>query len=76
MKPPRLGMIAGMSARNALTICAQAAQKRVRWIVLQCVQGQREVEPWLDARGWQVVRRVDVQQRHRRYATWLVEVGR
>lgn len=68
-------VVAGVSARTALCICEAADEKRVRWLVLQCVQHPEQVEPWLAQRGWPVLRRVDVLQRGRSYATWLVEVS-
>jgi len=67
-------VVAGVSARTALDVCSQAPAKRVRWVVIQCVQGQGEVEPWLNARGWRVLCRVDVRERRRVYPTWLAEV--
>ncbi len=68
-------IVAGMSANTALDVCAQAEGKRVRWTVLQCVQGQRQVEPWFTAHRWRVLARVDVEERRRRYPTWLAEVA-
>ena len=67
-------VVAGVSARTAQCICDAAAEKRVRWLVLQCVQHPEQVEPWLARRGWPVRQRIDVLQRGRTYATWLVEV--
>lgn len=67
-------VVAGVSARTALDVCAEAAEKRVRWMVIQCVQGQDQVEPWFADRAWRVLSRVDVQARRKRYPTWLVEV--
>jgi tRNA (adenine22-N1)-methyltransferase len=69
-------VIAGVSANTALSICLEARQKQVRWIVLQCVQGVGQVEPWLDAQGWPVLARVDAVDGQRRYPTWLVGVPR
>ena len=67
-------VVAGMGARTVMRICATAAEKRVRWLVLQCMQGAGEVEPWLDARGWRVLARTDVVDHGRAYPTWLVRV--
>ncbi|HKR98085.1 MAG TPA: tRNA (adenine(22)-N(1))-methyltransferase TrmK [Candidatus Dormibacteraeota bacterium] len=67
-------IVAGLSARTALRVCGEAQRKGVRWMVLQCMQGKDQVEPWLSANGWRVVRRVDAMQRRRSYPIWLVEV--
>jgi tRNA (adenine22-N1)-methyltransferase len=67
-------VVAGVSARTALEVCGEAASKSVRWMVVQCVQGQGQVEPWFAERAWIVLTRVDVEQRHKRYPTWLAEV--
>ena len=69
-------VVAGLSARTALNVCSQAPGKSVRWMVVQCVQGQDEVEPWFNAHAWRVLNRVDVTDRRHRYPTWLVEVPR
>ena len=67
-------VVAGVGGRTLTRICATAAEKHVRWLVLQCMQGAAEVEPWLDARGWRVLARADVVDRGRAYPTWLVRV--
>jgi tRNA (adenine22-N1)-methyltransferase len=67
-------VVAGVSAHTALSICQEAREKRVRWVVLQCVQGVSQVEPWLAAQGWPVLSRVDAVDRRRTYPTWLVGV--
>jgi tRNA (adenine22-N1)-methyltransferase len=67
-------VIAGVSAHTALSICQEAREKRVRWVVLQCVQGVSQVEPWLAAHGWPVLSRIDAVDRRRTYPTWLVGV--
>lgn len=68
-------VVAGMGARTLLRIAAGATERRLSWLVLQCVQDAELVEPWLQERGWRVLRRLDVVERGRRYPTWLVEVG-
>ena len=69
-------VVSGVSARTALAMCADAGRKKVRWMVLQCMQGTDQVEPWMRANGWQVLTRVDAQAGRRRYPIWLVEVPR
>ena len=69
-------IIAGVSAHTALSICQEAREKRVRWVLLQCVQGVSQVEPWLTAHGWPVLSRIDAVDRRRTYPTWLVGVPR
>ena len=68
-------VLAGTSARTALAISELAPAKSVRWLVLQCMQGSHQVEPWLQARAWRVAERSDVADRRRVYPTWLVEVA-
>lgn len=68
-------VIAGTSARTALAIGEEAPAKRVRWLILQCMQGSRQIEPWMEARGWRVLRRIDVAGRRHVYPTWLIEVA-
>lgn len=66
---------AGMGARNLLSICAGAAERGVRWVGLQCIQDAELVDPWLQARGWQVLAScVPVERRHA-YPTWVALVG-
>lgn len=67
---------AGMGARTLLGICAQAGGYGLRWLALQCVQDPELVDPWLAHRGWQVLARCGVVERHHLYPTWVVEVGR
>jgi tRNA (adenine22-N1)-methyltransferase len=79
LQPLRAGevdavVIAGVSARTALGVCAQARAKGVRWVVLQCVQGAGEVEPWMLEHGWAVFAREDVNGGRRAYPTWLLGV--
>ena len=68
-------VVAGMGAHRALGIAARAAEKRVRWLILQCMQRSHLVEPWVGRQGWAICRRSDVTDRGRVYATWLVEVA-
>lgn len=67
-------IVAGVGAHTLLAIAADAVEKAVPVLVLQCVQRPHLVEPWLAARGWRVMRRDDLADRGRVYPTWLVEV--
>lgn len=67
---------AGMGARNLLSICAGAAERRVGWVALQCVQDNELIGPWLEAAGWRVRTMVVVMDRRHNYPTWLCEVPR
>jgi tRNA (adenine22-N1)-methyltransferase len=67
-------VVAGMGARTALAIAAAAPSRGLRWLVLQCMQRDQLVEPWLVERGWPV-RASDVSvQRGRAYTARLVEL--
>jgi tRNA (adenine22-N1)-methyltransferase len=68
-------VVAGVGARTALQIAAQAPELGVRKMVLQCMQRDLLVEPWLAARGWGVLASDMCLQRGRPYVTRLVEVG-
>ncbi|MFN2582602.1 MAG: tRNA (adenine(22)-N(1))-methyltransferase TrmK [Candidatus Dormibacteria bacterium] len=68
-------VIAGMGAERALSIASDAPAKRVRWLLLQCMQRPHLVEPWVAARRWTVHDRVEITQRRHTYQTWLVEVA-
>jgi tRNA A22 N-methylase len=68
-------VIAGLGAPTALDIAAAAPAHAVQWLILQCMQRDELVVPWLAARGWPV-RATDVSvQRGRAYTARLVEVG-
>lgn len=70
-----VAVVAGMGARTALGIAAQALARGVRWLILQCMQRDHLVEPWLSARGWPVVARDVCLQRGRTYTARLIEVA-
>jgi tRNA (adenine22-N1)-methyltransferase len=67
-------VVAGLSARTVIGVCEQAAGKRVRWMVIQCAQRPDQMERWLCDQRWIVRRVLEVEERRRRYPTWLVEV--
>jgi tRNA (adenine22-N1)-methyltransferase len=68
-------VIAGLGANTVLTIAGDAPAHGVRWLILQCMQRDQLVVPWLAERGWPV-RASDVcVQRRRAYTARLVEVG-
>jgi tRNA (adenine22-N1)-methyltransferase len=69
-----LAVIAGMGATTSLLIAADAPGRAVRWLILQCMQRDHLVEPWLAARGWPVRASHECVQRGRRYTARLVEV--
>lgn len=70
-----VAVIAGVGAATALGIASEAPSHGVRWLILQCMQRDQLVTPWLAARGWPV-RAADVcVQRGRTYTARLVEVG-
>ena len=64
-------VIAGMGARTAVGICAEAAERGVRWLVVQCMQDDALVEPALAVDGWTLLHRRDVVQRRHAYAARL-----
>jgi tRNA (adenine22-N1)-methyltransferase len=68
-------VIAGVGAPSMLAIAAQAPERGVRWLVLQCMQRDDLVAPWLSRRGWRVLACDVAVQRSRRYTARLVEVG-
>lgn len=70
-----VAVVAGMGARTALGIAAQAPARGVRWLILQCMQRDHLVEPWLSARGWPVVARDVCLQRGHTYTARLIEVA-
>jgi tRNA (adenine22-N1)-methyltransferase len=67
-------VVAGLSARTAISVCAQARRKRLRWMVIQCVQRPDQLQRWLAEQRWPVLARTEVEERRRSYTTWLVEV--
>ncbi len=67
-------VIAGVGASTMLTIAAEAPARAVRWLVLQCMQHDELVLPWLAARGWPVVQTEVSVQSARSYTARLVEV--
>lgn len=68
-------IVAGMGARTVTAIAGSAAARRVRLLVLQCMQHHHLVEPWLEERGFTLLHRVDVTDRGRVYPTWLLRVA-
>ena len=70
-----VAVVAGVGARTALQIVEDAAQHGVRWLVLQCMQRDALVEPWLQTRGWVVRATATAVQRGRSYPTRVVEVS-
>ena len=68
-------VIAGVGATTMLNIAAAAPAHAVRWLVLQCMQRDELIAPWLAERGWPV-RATDVSiHRRRAYTARLIEVG-
>jgi tRNA (adenine22-N1)-methyltransferase len=68
-------VVAGLGANRVLSIAADAPAYGVRWLVLQCMQRDHLVVPWLAARGWRVHASDVSTQRKRTYTARLVEVG-
>jgi len=68
-------VVAGMGARTVTAIADSAAARGVRLLVLQCMQHHQLVEPWIEERGFTLLRRLDVTDRGRVYPTWLVRVA-
>ncbi|MDQ6847479.1 MAG: class I SAM-dependent methyltransferase [Candidatus Dormibacteraeota bacterium] len=69
-----VAVIAGLGAKTVLDIAEDAPAHGVRWLILQCMQRDRLVAPWLAQRGWPV-RAADVcTQRRHTYTARLVEV--
>ena len=69
-------VIAGVGAVTALSIAAGAPRRGVRRLVLQCMQRDHLVEPWLLAQGWVTLASDTCVQRGRAYTARLVEVPR
>jgi tRNA A22 N-methylase len=68
-------VIAGVGATTMLNIAAAAPAHAVRWLVLQCMQHDELIAPWLAERDWPV-RATDVSiHRRRAYTARLIEVG-
>ncbi len=68
-------VIAGVGANTMLRIADEAPSRGVRWLVLQCMQRDQLVLPWLADRGWRVIAASSCTQRHREYTAQLVEVA-
>jgi tRNA (adenine22-N1)-methyltransferase len=68
-------VVAGLGANTVLSIAADAPARGVRWLVLQCMQRDQLVVPWLGVRGWPVLASDVCVQRRRTYPARLVEVG-
>ena len=80
LEPLRAGevevaVIAGLGAATALRIAAGAERSGVRQVLLQCMQRDHLVEPWLRERGWPVRATATCVQRGRSYTARLVEVS-
>jgi tRNA (adenine22-N1)-methyltransferase len=67
-------VIAGVGAATMLAIAGDAGARGVRWLVLQCMQRDHLVPPWLEHRGWPVRAVGDSVHRGRAYTARLVEV--
>jgi tRNA (adenine22-N1)-methyltransferase len=67
-------VIAGVGAGTMLNIASGARAHAVRWLVLQCMQRDELVVPWLAERGWPVCATDVSLQRGRAYTARLVEV--
>jgi tRNA (adenine22-N1)-methyltransferase len=67
-------VVAGVGAATALRIADEAPSRGVSWLVLQCMQHDGLVEPWLWQRGWPVRALDTCMQRGRAYTARLVEV--
>lgn len=70
-----LAVIAGLGAHTVLGIAEAAPSRGVRRLILQCMQREHLVQPWLHARGWVEIAATRCVQRGRGYTTHLVEVG-
>ncbi len=69
-----VAVVAGLGANSVLGIAAAAPAHGVRWLVLQCMQRDQLVTPWLEARGWPVHACDVCTQRRHTYTARLVEV--
>jgi tRNA (adenine22-N1)-methyltransferase len=67
-------VVAGVGAATALRIARDAPERGVRWLVLQCMQRDHLVEPWLSEHGWPIRASEVCVQRGRSYVARLVEV--
>jgi tRNA (adenine22-N1)-methyltransferase len=67
-------VVAGVGATTALRIARDAPGRGVRWLVLQCMQRDHLVEPWLAEQGWPIQASDLCVQRGRSYVARLVEV--
>ena len=70
-----VAVIAGLGANTVLDIAADAPVHGVRWLILQCMQRDQLVVPWLAQRRWSVLATDVCTQRRRTYTARLVEVG-
>lgn len=70
-----VAVVAGMGAHTVLGIAADAHSRGIRRLILQCMQRDELVAPWLANRGWPVCASASCTQRGRRYTARLVEVG-
>ena len=71
-----LAVIAGMGAGTMLSIAGGAPARGVRRLILQGMQREQLVKPWLRARGWLELATEPCVQRGRVYTAHLVEVAR
>lgn len=68
-------VIAGLGARTTLDIAADARSRGVSWLILQCMQRDELVVPWVRERGWRVHASDVSVQRGRAYTARLIQVG-
>ncbi|HSP65667.1 MAG TPA: tRNA (adenine(22)-N(1))-methyltransferase TrmK [Candidatus Deferrimicrobium sp.] len=67
-------VVAGVGATTMLNIARDAPARGVRWLILQCMQHDELVLPWLTKRGWPVRATDTSRHRQRAYIARLVEV--
>ncbi|HEX6538192.1 MAG TPA: tRNA (adenine(22)-N(1))-methyltransferase TrmK [Candidatus Dormibacteraeota bacterium] len=68
-------IVAGMGGHTVLGIADGAAGRGIPRLLLQCMQRDELVAPWIAARGFAAVDRAEVTDRGRQYAAWLVRVA-
>lgn len=68
-------VVAGMGGHTVLGIAAGATARGISHLVLQCMQHDELVGPWVAGHGFTAVHRDEVTDRGRRYAAWLVRVA-
>lgn len=68
-------VLAGMGARTMLAIADQAPGRGLRFLVLQCMQRRELVAPWIEDRGYKLLRFSDVLDHGRVYPAWLLDLA-